>query len=192
LRTHQTVIIHFQLDGMRYGFRTRVLRHRLLIHLNADRRVVGMSVRIPQEICREQRRADFRVAVAGRGIEVRLYHADPPEYSPIDDEPIVGRVADLSAGGVRVLVERGDHAPFKLGDAYCVALVLPESESESESDAPLELPAEVRHLRDLHDGATKLVGLQFVRLDAVETRPQIRRIHRFVAAEQRRQLRSRR
>jgi c-di-GMP-binding flagellar brake protein YcgR len=187
-RAHQRVAVYFLANGTRYAFRTRVATPLVLVRLNDEQQVVGMALRFPTEVREEQRRSAYRVTVAGQMIQVHLHEVnrDDSTWCPVGADRFTGQLANISAGGVCLLVESNERARFQFGDTFCLQFVL------RDFPEPFVLPADVRHATPIHNGQVVRVGLCFLWCDLFDTRSQVVRISRFVAAEQRRQLRRRR
>jgi c-di-GMP-binding flagellar brake protein YcgR len=187
-RAHQRVVVYFLANATRYAFRARVAKPLVLVRLNDEQQVVGMALRLPAEVREEQRRSAYRVTIAGQGIRVDLHQVnrDDPTGCPVDADRFSGQLANISAGGVCVLVESSERARPQPGDTFCIQFGLPDI------PVPFVLPADVRHASPIHDGQAVRVGLCFLWCDLFDTRSQVVRISKFVAAEQRRQLRRRR
>lgn len=187
-RPRQCVTVHFLTDGTRYAFQTRVVAPLTLVRLNDEQQVVGMSFGLPSEVRKQQRRSTYRVAVISQAIRVDLHPVSREDLTCclLDADRLSGWLANVSAGGLTLFLEMTQPARFQLGDAFCVQFALPDVPE------PMVLPAEVRHVSRIHDGQAVRVGLCFLPCDLYDTRSQVVRISRFVAAEQRRRLRRRR
>ena len=188
LRRHQHAVVHFLYDGVRYMFRTRVIAPTVLVHLNARTRVIGTTLHVPDKILVQQRRAYFRISIAGRDTPIQLHLAGPADLTacPISAAPFVGRITNLSAGGLCMLVKHAHRARFALLERLWAQFTLPDVPD------PFLVPIEVRNFRTPRNGDAHLVGARFLHCDSVDTRSQITRIHRFVVTQQRHRLQPRR
>ncbi len=187
LRQRQSVMIHFLYDGVRWAFRTQVSRPLLLVTLNNEFRVRGMALQLPDQIAEQQRRSDFRVSLAGRDIVANLHAtaAGDVRVCPVDAERFEGRLTNISAGGLGLLVSRNSRRSFALGELFYACFRLPDLDPEC------VLPVEVRNHRRVAESGATLVGVRFVSCDPAHTSTQLAQIQRFVAVEQRRLLRAR-
>ena len=187
LSADQMVQVHFLCDGNRYVFRTRIADPWTSVRLNAKLRVAGVALRIPDRIITQQRRSDFRVSLAAGSIAVRLHEVDPNDMTlcPILAARFTGRIANISAGGLGVLVKQVQRGVMEPGERYCAQFALP-----GEPD-PMVLFVEVRNVRTNRDRKVHLVGMHFLPCAAVGTARRIAAVQRFIVAEQLRQIRAR-
>ena len=186
LRKHQPVEVYTLIDGNRCSFRSRVERVFTTVELNSHRRISAITLAIPQVIAPRQRRQCYRVSLAGReDIEVRLCPTTRgrADCCPLDAKPFGGRMLNLSAGGALVIVPAKQRTRFYCDEGLFVEFSLPDVEQ------PFYLSAEVRHFRKVHDDTDTLVGLRFRTDGNLMPTPVRRRATRFIALEQRRQLR---
>ncbi len=185
LARHQHVVIYLIVEGSRYTFRTRVANPRLLVELNAENRILGMGLQIPGRIETQQRRADYRVSVAGQDVPIRFRRVEGADGAPATDKedgPFEGRVTNISAGGAGTIVDYAQHKSFALGQRYIVEFKLPGA------DEAFELDAEIRNFRDVPVNESHVVGLRFLPAVDPSTRSHFAQINRFVVAQQRREL----
>lgn len=195
-----TITVSYSSGGDRYRFRSRAGKTRSF-QLNEKTRIESLEILIPQTVERSQRRRDFRISLAGSGLlngtlEPWLEPAgdDPDENVTGGDEPLIQRppkilvrLANLSAGGVRVMVDQAHGHGFRAGDHHWIEFQLPGE------DKAFRICVEIRHVSNHSTTGNSAVGLKFVDDPASRKfRATIRRISRFVAEEQRRQLRNRR
>ena len=186
IHSHQVLSVYFVLGGTRYGFRSRVIRSQCMVRLNANHQVVGMAVAFPSEVREQQRRADFRLSLAGHGTMIAEVHQGARETggsAPIDAQRFIARLLNISAGGVGLLVDAQEARGWHPGDMFFISFQLPDEESE------FQMMTELRHHRPIHDGLSTVAGFQFVPWPIVPMQTHVRQIGRFIAAEQRRQLR---
>jgi c-di-GMP-binding flagellar brake protein YcgR len=188
LRPRQPVVIYFLQDGVRWAFRSRVRAPQVVVSLNHDFRIRGMAFQVPDQVLEQQRRADFRVSLAGRDILAELRAAATGDITacPVHADRFAGRVTNISAGGLCLLVDPDVRSGFDLGELFYAHFRLPEEDEEC------LLPVEVRNHRRIASSGAILVGLRFVACSLAGTPIQLRRVQHFVAAEQRRLLRARR
>jgi c-di-GMP-binding flagellar brake protein YcgR len=155
------------------------------VDLNAHKRITAITLAIPEQVQRTQRRNYFRVSVAGRTeiavvfCEMMAGHTD---RCAVDAAHFVGQMVNLSASGFCAVVPTRRRRGFHHGDRFFVMFSLPEI------DTPFHLAAVVCHCRRIHDGADNLVGLRFSTSVAWPTKHFAEDITRFVASEERRQL----
>ncbi len=187
LRQRQAVMVHFMHDGVRWAFRTQVNRPLMLVTLNEEFRVRGMAFQLPSQITEQQRRSDFRVSLAGRDLVAVLHTTVPGDITacPVDAELFEGRMTNISAGGLCLLVSRQSRNSFSLGEVFYIVFRLPDL------DRDCFLPVEVRNHRRVAGSDATLAGVRFISCNLAGTSPQLNLIQRFVAVEQRRLLRAR-
>lgn len=189
LSKRQPVIVHTRIEGSRYAFRTRVERVFTKVDLNAHKRITAITLALPNNITQQQRRQCFRVSVAGHAdIHVAFCATVPgqPDCCPINAEQFRGRMVNISAGGLCVIVPMSQRRRFGAGERLFVEFALPEI------DEPFQLSVEVRRTKKVHEDTDTLLGLRFKTDLAWPARPLIQQITRFIANEERRQLRRRR
>jgi len=186
LQQDQRLVIHFALGGSRYAFRSRVVRSDCRVRLNASQQVVGIAIALPSEVREEQRRSDFRLSLAGQGAVVAMVHRgcrDCGGSAPIDVQRFDARLVNLSAGGVGLLVAAEDTKEWQARDTFFISLCLPEVEDE------LQMMMELRHCRSTDNGLSTVAGFSFFSWPLVPMQAYERDIRRFIATEQRRQIR---
>lgn len=187
LRPGQQVSVYFMLHGEPRAFRTKVIRPIIVTDLNSRKRVKGAALFIPKRVSREQRRHDFRLQLAGGHVPADMHRVDCEQFesSSIDAERFVGRITNISGGGLALLLDVVVGVQFRVNERLYVLFELPDVAGR------FVLPVEIRHLRKLHDDQNLSLGLQFQALRAPEHRAQLQRIGRFIADEQRRKLHGR-
>lgn len=144
MKTGEEYLGHFFLGGEKYYFQARA-------------QVAANMIQIPlaDEVYHLQRRQNYRV---------RLPEIYPAYYNIIQvnetAEKIVGRLADLSSQGCRV-VYRMDAPLLKMKDKVIGQLVIGQR-------APIEIHGIVRHIK-LHEGSkvTQTFGIEFSPLPTI-------------------------
>ncbi len=184
-RERQVVVVHFLLSGTRYAFRARVVKPHCFVQLNANQRVPGMAIGQPGAIRPHQRRADFRMSLASHKVVAVIHRgsAEDGGSCPVQARPLKALLTNISAGGVCTVVDRAEARDWRLGDTFFVNFELPAVDDD------FHMMAELRHTRPIHDGLSVVAGLKFRPWSLVRMRAVVRRITRFIASEQRRQLR---
>lgn len=185
-KRRQPLLVYFPLGGVRYAFRSHVVRSQCLVQLNARQRVMGMAVAFPSEVREQQRRADFRLSLAGHGAMIAEVHQGLPGdggSAPIGAKRFSARMVNISAGGVGLLIDARETRDWRLGDTFFVSFHLPDVEAE------FQMMTEFRHYRRIHDGLSAVAGFRFIPWPLVSTKAQVRHILRFIAAQQRCRLR---
>ncbi len=121
------------LDKGRFAFNTVIERTGVPVQLNEQQRLRGLALRRPNDVKPVQRRAHFRVQLAGFSpVSVSLCSVHPsiPDACPIDGPYGVGTMFNLSAGGVAVVVDPGEHDAPKYGDGFYLSFALPDIDDE--------------------------------------------------------------
>ncbi len=189
LSPHQRVTVFLHVKGKRCRFHSAVVEPRARIRLNERIVVTGIALAWPSELVEAQRREDFRVSVAGtHDIPVRFHGLTVPAPGPVplDVPRFCGRMIDVSAGGMAVLIARTELRAVQLGELFYGEFTLPED------DRPLTPVCQARHANLVRTDTTHLVGMQFVPWVGCSAQLMTQRTRRVVIAEQRRQLRRRR
>lgn len=189
LAPRQRVKVFLYVRGKRYRFHSAVAEPRARIRLNERMVVTGIALEWPSELVEAQRREDFRVSIAGaHDIPVRFHGLTVPAPGPVplDVSRFQGRIVDVSAGGMAVLIARTELRTVQLGELFYGEFTLPED------DRPLTPVCQARHAKLIRTDTTHLVGIQFVPWVGCSAQLMTQRTRRFVIAEQRRQLRRRR
>ncbi|MEW6198126.1 MAG: PilZ domain-containing protein [Planctomycetota bacterium] len=168
-----------------YAFSSRVVRPVVTLDLNRRRQVTGVALRMPAELRKQQRREQFRLSLAKADVAANLHKtsADAIDVVPRDAPRFTGRIVNISLGGVAVLYDVGRTPPLAPGEVLFVEFTLPEAKS------PLVFPVEVRHFRSVRDDESRICGLRFLDTAAPAVREQVQQLNKFIAEEQRRQLR---
>ncbi len=185
LQTNQKVTVYFLLNGRRYAFHTHAILPQCYLRLNAEQRVPGMALAAPNVITEQQRRGDFRISLAGYEKLDVLVHGgtlDGGGAARIDAPRYVGRILNVSAGGLGALFERCSKPRMRAGDLLFLSFSLPEMENS------FAVASELRFIRAIHDGQSTVTGFKFMPWSLVPMPSYCREIARFIAAAQRRQL----
>lgn len=185
LAKDKSLTVYLLIDSELYAFSSRVVRPRVEVDLNRQRRIVGVALRMPAQLRKQQRREQFRLSLAKADVAANLHKtsADAADVVPLDAPRFRGRVVNISLGGVGVLYDVSRTPPLAPGEILFIEFALPEAES------PFVFPVEVRHLRSVRDDENRICGLRFLDTTAPAVRGQVQRLNKFIAAEQRRQLR---
>lgn len=186
LRPRQAVTAYFLLNGTRYAFRSRIARPHCYVRLNQAQQVPGTAVTLPSEISQQQRRAEFRISLAGYDGLKALVHGGSAEdggSAPVDSVRRMARLLNISAGGVGALFESGPKLRWRPRQLLFLTFGLPDVETR------FVILAELRHLRSIHQGRATVAGFRFRSWPMVPMESYRRQITRFIATEQRRQLR---
>ena len=184
-RPRQPVLVHFPLGGVRYAFRTQVVRCHYPVRLNATQQVAGIALAMPSEVREQQRRADFRLSLAGcEAIQAEMHPGSPDGggSAPIDARRFSARLINISAGGVGQLVDAQEARKWKHRDTFFISFCLPDVEGE------FRMVAELRHERRIHEGRSAVAGFKFLPWPLVPLKASVRQILKFTAVQQRRQL----
>ena len=145
-----------------------------------------MAVAFPAQVKQQQRRGDFRLSLAGYDDLTAAVHAGTVAHggaAPIDAPRFVARLLNISAGGVCALFDGPGTRKWQTGDVFFFTFTLPGIE------APFVTANQLRHLRRIHDGQSTVAGFKFLPWPLVSMKSRVQEITRFIAAEQRRQLR---
>ena len=185
LRPRQPITVYFALDQESYAFKSQIIGPIIFTDLNAQKKVKGARLRIPKVIRQEQRRHDFRLSLSREDVAA-LFHAidsENADRAPIDAARFDGRIANLSGGGLSVIMKTVPAVQFRINDQFCIVFNLPGVEGR------FVLPVELRNVRRIHDGVSTVIGFQFRGRCGPEHRARLQRVRQFIADEQRRQLR---
>jgi c-di-GMP-binding flagellar brake protein YcgR len=186
LKPKQAVAAYFLLNGTRYAFRSRIARPDCYVRLNQTQQVPGTAVTLPAQVGRQQRRAEFRISLVGyEDLEVAVHggSADNGGAAPVDSVRWAGRLLNVSAGGVGALFKTDPKPRWRPGQLFFLAFGLPGVETTF-----LTL-AELGYLRRIDEGQPTIAGFRFRPWPMVPMESYRRQITRFIAVEQRRQLR---
>ena len=176
------------LNGNRWQFESTILKLGIAVRLNAHETLMGVSLARPKQVEPSQRRDDYRISLAGfEPIELRMVAAHPDIAGAclLDGPKATGRIIDLSAGGMAVLVKRGPIREFKRNELYYLSASLPGLE------VPFELLGSVSHARLLHEGLSLRVSFAFADWGLGTLMSDQSRIARFIADCQRNRMRRR-
>ncbi len=157
------------------------------VTLHGQTRVNAIELMWPDQVQEVQRRAYYRITLSAvRNIKTLIWRGGAAQrgLAGTDALPICeGRITDLSAGGMRVLLPRGTQTGLRTDDSVGV-------EFQPEPDGPgFLLDALLRHVSANPDGTVAL-GIQFTGLEATpEGRRVLQRLLRIVNQYQRQELR---
>lgn len=177
-----------QRDDSRYEFDTVIESDAIIVSLNSERRVRGLELRRPTIVRRSQRRAAFRVSLAGgEPVPVTLVECAPVEHPAcsLSVRPVGGRLVNLSVGGAAVLVPRRLVLHAQHGQRYFTSFLLPSAERE------FLLETSVRHVAAVEASSALRMGMTFVGWGVEDMRTESARLARALAALQQLQLRQR-
>ncbi len=175
------VQITFNVGGRRFSLETAVKDPgicRLDTHTNVD----AIPLDYPQRVCELQRRAEYRVPLWNTAPITA--HLEPLPLGGSDGtplaEPFHGRLQNISAGGVAVLVDRSVRACLAGGQHYLLEFFLPGGEE------PFAFAVSVRHVRRIAHSNDRLIGLKFMPGDDGEPpRRAIQRVREVVETQRR-------
>lgn len=188
LQAGEAVTAFFAHEGAHQMFQTSVVKARCVLRLDEAQRVLGIVLVIPPRVRPGQRRAHYRVLLAGsEPIVVSLHRALPLGDGGLSPEPtgLHGWLVDASGGGLSVrLWSRPPQRPA-LYDRYFARFILPEEGPE------ICVLCELRQIRPILDGAALRLGLMMLPWPtAAHLNRQVQPLMRFLAAVERRQIRS--
>ncbi len=188
LRHGTSLTVYFSHSGTLYAFKSKVTKPILRFDLNHRKSIVGMALKVPTEVSEEQRRHDFRLSLARYDITATLHETSPQDVNsaPISAAQFAGRLINISATGLGMLFDTDRCPKCSHWDIFYIQYCLPKI------NEPFVLLVEVRHARAIHDGLEKIVGFKFLDTRELLIKVQLRHIAEFLAAEQRRQLNTRR
>jgi len=131
------------------------------VRFDDGRELPVLSAWVPTRLQRLQRRAFERVDVpANRVVRASFWlgtHQDEPTGGSADRCVWVGRVANLSAGGFRLLAEAPTAEALDVGDTVGLRLSFAVAEEAVYADA------QIRHVET--DAGSAVLGFQFIGLD---------------------------
>ncbi len=185
---HRPVSVFLMLNGKRYEFATIIEDDAVKIRLNAEQQVRGLQLRRPAMILESQRRAHFRVSLAASdpiGVTVAACHPRFRDACAIDVQPAHGRLLNISAGGVALLLSTRELRRVRVNDCFYLGFGLPEVEGE------FNMLATVRHAVSVPSSESVRVGTAFLPWSGIDLRADLRRIVGFIADCERRSLRRR-
>jgi len=179
----------FTLNDTMYQFKSKVTDLNCKIKLNNVVRLVGMCLAVPKTISEAQRREDHRVSFATLDpIAADIHEAseENPHCAPLGARRFLGRVVNLSRGGMAVRLAGDSRFRFQVNRRYYVTFRLPGDSGE------FLVLAEARHITDILKGEARLVGFQFQRWpDPLEMRKTVGKISRFLVDLERKLLQNR-
>lgn len=213
------VFICYFVQGQRFGFQTRARRVRSF-QLNRQTRLIALEIVKPETIVKHQRRADFRVSLVSypdlyawfepvnadtdpdTDTDDRDFGGERPEPAPEEQDDaetnlqaaaaqpgvFKARVANLSAGGIAGIIGITDRSERRInvGDLFWVSFELPGEQRL------FRFAAEVRHTIRHRRPAPFFIGCKFLLSDSPFGQSgSLEPLTRFIAREQRRQLRRR-
>lgn len=171
--------VHFAIRRERFFFKSTLTDARAHINVNEHNKIIGLTIARPTAIKSGQRRNDFRVELANmRRIDVLLHDAATvkPDLCPLDTKRFSAELIDVSAGGLRVKVDRSERDEFHATDRFFALFPLPD---DLRTDAVfLVKPV---HWSASEDRSQNFVGLQLIPWPEVEFARNQRRLARFVA-----------
>ncbi len=186
--TGAAITVLLQIGESRYEFASAIEENNRTVRLNARQVVPGIAMRKPLVITDSQRRAHVRISMAAYDpINVHLVSPCPdlPDACSVDAQVIYGWMADLSVGGVSVLVDQGVLDVADPASRFFLTFALP-----GVADG-FNMLASVRHCRVVPSGDSLRVGLGFCPWLQQRFARDQERISRFVTEHERRLLRRR-
>lgn len=177
-----SILVHFQIHGNRYCFRSSVVRRRCGFALNSRTTVPAMTLARPREVVKMQRRGHFRVSVASQHIGVRCIkaHQTLPAVCKLHRCEMRGKMRDVSIAGLSIIVEEADARKRKVGDHWFLEFGIEDGRP------PEILFAVVRHIRFIPERQTALLGMAFRDWEDPESSRRNADIRHFAAEIERR------
>jgi len=178
----QVVAMSFKKGYNKCVFVTTIIRPEN-IELTPGEYTPALAVRLPQQIEKIQRRA-FNRATVPVDLEV------PVTMVPVEEtdrpETLFGRLENLSAGGLGVIMSKNDGDKLTVGRQFLIRFIpLPQQQ-------PLEVQARLRHVVPAAQPDRVMTGWQILGLEMTdEGRRRLRRIGRIVGVYERHQPLSR-
>lgn len=182
------ITVHVSLRGKRFQFDSVILDQRAWIQLNPEHRIPGIVLRRPHELVHSERRFYYRVSLVGIApVQIELARAEVGDVEACLLEPGVfgGRMLNLSAGGLAVLIDRRDLRSAKQGERFFMGFSLPGV------DDPCCQLAEVRHVQQVEASDSIRLAFAFVKWSGQNYAREQGVLSRFIVAQQRRLLRLR-
>lgn len=179
---------HFTIRGNRLQFQTVIESERVPIAVLGRDRVLGVALRRPKGLAESQRRAHVRVSVAaGDAIGVYVVRPSPktPNACEIDEAHPMGRILNVSAGGMTILLPSDGLHRSKANDRFFLTFAIPDVEGD------FHLLGSLRHTRKVESSDSLRVSFAFKPWDGSVLRFEQRRIERFIVQREREQLRRR-
>jgi c-di-GMP-binding flagellar brake protein YcgR len=151
--------VYLLLGHMRYTFKSAITASDIRVRLNEQEQVPGIALRRPTSVAQAQRRGYYRMSLAGsKPIDVELARVDPRvrDACPIDGRVGTGRMHNLSARGVALLVPRRTLGNAELGEQFYLTFRLPGIDDE------ICVLATVKHAVLVQPSNLFKIGLAFV------------------------------
>jgi c-di-GMP-binding flagellar brake protein YcgR len=189
LSLNALVSVYVQLDARRLEFRTTLTELAVTVQLNAEMRVRGAAMLLPDAIREGQRREHFRLAIAGATLTARVVPLAEVEAfaCPVKGPVVRCDITNVSIGGLLIT------APAELADYLKpqgkLFVLLPLDIDNK----PVEVNAlcEVRHVMKLQERLTNRVGLAFVTWPGTDPTLMQRTLTRYIVELERKMLRRR-
>ncbi|MCH8147727.1 MAG: PilZ domain-containing protein [Planctomycetes bacterium] len=179
---------HFKIRGDRHQFQTVIENSRVPVEEPGRDRSYGVALRRPPGLSESQRRAHVRVSVAA-GDAIQVFVAprttNTPNACAVDAAHPLGRMLNVAAGGMTVLVPIDDLRRSKENDRFFLTFTLPEFGGD------FHLLGSLRHTRKVEKSDSLRVSFAFKTWDGSELRNDQRRIERFIVEREREILRRR-
>lgn len=185
----ETVTAYLMLNGKPYAFKTAIEATGVRARLNERTRVLGITLRRPTSISELQRRANYRISLAGCDpVDVQLTRPHPtiPDASPVKKWAVTGRIVNISARGIALLVDCRHLRRAKPGEKFYLTFTLPEIEEE------FVMLAVARHTSIVSHSDMLRIGLAFADWAGRNFEQTQQEITRFIADLERRMLRRKR
>jgi c-di-GMP-binding flagellar brake protein YcgR len=176
--------VHLLLNGTRFEFVSAILDVGLKARLNRYTLVRAVALRRPTDIRESQRRSSYRITLAAKSLTVTLApaHREIPSACDARGPVIHARLADLSAGGCAVLVDRKHEDLLDVGQRLYLIFELPD-----EPEA-FNMLVEVRHTQTVGASRSVKAGMAFVPWEGSNLKTESLRITRFIARIERKVL----
>lgn len=182
------VSAHFTIRGNRLQFQTVIESERVPVTVLGRERVLGVALRRPKDLAESQRRTHVRISVAaGDAIQVHVARPSPktPNACTIDEAHPVGRLLNVSAGGMTILLPSNGLRRSKVNDRFFLTFALPDVEGD------FYLLGSLRHTRKVESSDSLRGSFAFKPWDGSVLRLDQRRIQRFIVEREREHLRRR-
>lgn len=170
------IVVHFIYESERYAFHSRIQEDCMVRLRGTTSAVPGISLEMPDQIHRQERRTDYRVSLARfTDVSAQVRVDGCTHHTPC----FVARLMNISAGGVAaILIDANGHGhSLHRGCRLAIEFDLPRV------DRHFSFGASLCHLRRL-EGAGFIVGLRYLpEANAAEMRHAVRQLSQFVAKE---------
>ncbi len=171
MEINQPVGVSIQQDFNKYIFETVVTGFETSVSQARGRRIV---LDLPERMDRMQRRAYNRMPVPkSMNVRVLFWHrgyTDESRQVPLENY-WQGRLLNISAGGVQIVVD------FKQGPNFKIGQLVGLQFTPTSYQKPIRVEGQVRHIAQGADGQRFCVGVEFVGLEASgQGRRKLRRI----------------